>query len=178
MLILSATLLLLLSALYLDLRYQRIPNLLVLMALGLALLLHGYLEQWAGLLMALQGAGLALAMLLPAYAIRWLGAGDVKLMIAVGAFAGPQLLFWSVVYGIICGAFTSFALVLFKVGGKGLLNIIKRRYIRRKADGTQEAPLQVPYAPALALGWLLACFNEPAVVKTFGQFSHTVSGYF
>jgi prepilin peptidase CpaA len=178
MLILSCTLLLLLSALYVDLRYERIPNMLVLMAFALALLIHAYMQQWTGLLVALQGAGLALAMLLPAYAIRWLGAGDVKLMIAVGAFAGPHLLFWSVVYGIICGAFTSFALVLFKVGGKGLLNIIKRRYIRRKADGSQEAPLQVPYAPALALGWLLACFNEPEVITTLGSFSNTLSGYF
>jgi prepilin peptidase CpaA len=163
------TLLLLLSALYFDLRYQRIPNKLCLLGLLAALVLQVYNSQWQGLVQALLGAGTALALLLPAFYFRCLGAGDVKLMIAVGAFSGPVLLFWSVVYGIIFGAFTSFALALYKVGWSGFFKLFSQGFIKhnvsKKSDfsSNKEASsaVLVPYAPALVLGWLLACYLSP-----------------
>lgn len=176
MFLLVITLLLLSSALYLDLRYQRIPNKLCLFALVLALLLQSINSQWQGLAQALLGAGLAVVLLLPAYAFRWLGAGDVKLMIAVGALSGPQLLLWSVLYGIIFGTFTSFALALYKVGWSGIKKMMTRHFVKVRvyaADGTKTQGgraggaaipvLQVPYAPALALGWLTACYLDPSI---------------
>ena len=167
---------LLLSALYLDLRYQRIPNKLCLFALVLALLLQSISGQWQGIAQALLGAGLALAMLLPAYVFRCLGAGDVKLMIAVGAYSGPQLLLWSVLYGIIFGSITSFALALYKVGWSGMKKMMKRHFIKASVDGAEihgkaQPVLQVPYAPALALGWLMACYLDPSIVSLVNDFS-------
>ncbi len=159
------TLLLLLSALYFDLRYQRIPNKLCLAGLLAALILQSYTSQWQGLGQALLGAGLALVLLLPAFYFRCLGAGDVKLMIAVGAFSGPVLLFWSVVYGIIFGAFTSFALALYKVGWSGFFKMVSQGFIKNSgfSNNNREASsaVLVPYAPALVLGWLLACYLSP-----------------
>ncbi|WP_159459894.1 MULTISPECIES: A24 family peptidase [Colwellia] len=154
------TLLLLLSALYFDLRYQRIPNKLCLAGLLAALALQAYSNQWYGLGQALLGAGLAMALLLPAFYFRYLGAGDVKLMIAVGAFSGPTLLFWSVVYGIIFGIFTSFFLAIYKVGWSGLLKMTSQAFINKSE---KQSAVLVPYAPALALGWLFACYLSPEI---------------
>ena len=164
MMVLTATLLLLLSALYFDLRYQRIPNKLCLTGLLAALVLQAYYSQWHGIGQALLGAGLALTLLLPAFYFRYLGAGDVKLMVAVGALSGPTLLFWSVVYGIIFGTFTSFVLALYKVGWSGLFKILSQGFIKKSDFGSNRetsSSVYVPYAPALALGWLLACYLSP-----------------
>jgi len=128
-------------------------------------MLQVYNSQWQGLAQALLGAGTALALLLPAFYFRCLGAGDVKLMIAVGAFSGPILLFWSVVYGIIFGAFTSFALALYKVGWSGFFKLFSQGFIKQSgfSNNNKEASsaVLVPYAPALVLGWLLACYLSP-----------------
>ncbi len=167
MIILTVTLLLLLCALYFDLRYQRIPNKLCLAGLLSAIALQGYNNQWLGLGQALLGGGAALAMLLPAFYFRCLGAGDVKLMIAVGALSGPVLLFWSVVYGIIFGTFTSFFLALYKVGWSGFFKMIRQSFIKKNSavSSKKEKPsaVFVPYAPALVLGWLLACYLSPEI---------------
>jgi prepilin peptidase CpaA len=81
----------LLSATYSDLREHRISNVLVLLAmfLGLAVQLGTLgspgIIQWAG------GLGVGLAIFLPFYVGGGMGAGDVKLMAAVGGFLGPYM---------------------------------------------------------------------------------------
>jgi len=146
-----------------------------------AFALQGYFYQWLGLGQALLGAVAALALLLPAFYFRYLGAGDVKLMVAVGAFSGPTLLFWSVVFGLIFGTFSSFFLALYKVGWSGFIKMISRHYVysekvytdkksntesgtdSKKHTNKVTGALQVPYAPALTLGWLLACVLSPEI---------------
>ena len=83
----TASLIMLSIALYFDLRYQRIPNKLCLITLLLGLIINITLSSLVGLGQALSGIALALVILLPAYAFRLLGAGDVKLMIAIGALS-------------------------------------------------------------------------------------------
>jgi prepilin peptidase CpaA len=86
------TLALTLFAALLDWRSRRIPNWLTVPALLLGVVVHTYLAGWHGALFALEGAGLALILLFPPVLIRALGAGDWKLMGAVGAFMGPVLI--------------------------------------------------------------------------------------
>jgi prepilin peptidase CpaA len=78
-----------LSAAWLDWRTRRIPNWLTVPALFLGLALHVGIAGWRGALFSLEGAGLALLALLPLVLLRGLGAGDWKLMGALGAFLGP-----------------------------------------------------------------------------------------
>lgn len=156
-------------ALYFDLRYQRIPNKLCLLALLAGILIQSYFEHWEGLLSAFSGAGLALIILLPAYYFKLLGAGDVKLMIGVGALSGPLLLSWSLAYGIIFGVFTSILLAAIKVGWPGIKKSLIRyyqcltlgKYFR--PDKSEAAALRVPYAPALAIGWIWACYSNSEI---------------
>ena len=74
------------AAAILDLRCRRIPNRLLLLALAVALPLQG---ANGGLLAGLAGAACGLLLFLPLYLLRGMAAGDVKLLAAVGAFAGP-----------------------------------------------------------------------------------------
>jgi len=86
------TLALTLAAALLDWRSRRIPNCLTVPGLLLGVAVHTMLGGWHGTLIAVEGAGLALVLLLPPVMIRVLGAGDWKLVGAVGALLGPVLM--------------------------------------------------------------------------------------
>lgn len=85
------TLILTVSAGVLDWRSRRIPNWLTVPSFFLGIILHAVLGGWRGTLFAVEGAGLALGLLLVPVLMRLLGAGDWKLMGAVGAFTGPAM---------------------------------------------------------------------------------------
>ncbi|MCG6657317.1 prepilin peptidase [Halomonas campisalis] len=72
-----------------DLRQRRIPNRLVLAGAAIGLLLQGALAGPSGVLAALYGLLVGLAILMPGYLMGFTGAGDAKLMAAVGTFLGP-----------------------------------------------------------------------------------------
>lgn len=80
-----------LSAAWTDWRSRRIPNWLTVPGLVAGLAFNSYAFGWQGTLISLEGAGLALVLLLPVVILRGLGAGDWKLMGALGAFFGPRL---------------------------------------------------------------------------------------
>lgn len=90
-----------------DLTHRRLPNFLTLgmHLLGLAMLViagHGFLE--ASVASCLLAWGVALALTLPAYAINWLGAGDVKFLAAIGLITGIEfLLITYVLAGLMAG---------------------------------------------------------------------------
>src|ERR1700693_5394870 len=71
-----------------DIRFRRIPNWLVLTGLGLGVGLNTFLFEWRGARSSLLGIGLAFLIYFPLYLLRGMGAGDVKLMAAIGAIVG------------------------------------------------------------------------------------------
>jgi prepilin peptidase CpaA len=87
----SFTLALTVVAAWTDLRDRKIPNWLTIPGIFVGIALNSYLKGWHGTKTSLEGAGLALLVLLPLVLLRALGAGDWKLMGAVGAFLGPVL---------------------------------------------------------------------------------------
>ncbi len=74
---------------FLDYRTRRIPNLPVLFGLMLGIGLNTMLDGTTGLGAAVRGVGLALLIYFPLFALRAMGAGDAKLMAAVGSIVGP-----------------------------------------------------------------------------------------
>lgn len=73
-----------------DWRYRRIPNWLALAGLVAGFACHCYLGGLAGLWLATEGFGLAALVYVVLYLLRGMGAGDVKLMAALGSIAGPM----------------------------------------------------------------------------------------
>ncbi|HSW50408.1 MAG TPA: A24 family peptidase, partial [Bryobacteraceae bacterium] len=98
-----------------DVRSRRIPNWLNLFGVIAGLLLNSFLDvdkySWRS---ALMGLGLAFAVYFPLYLLRGMGAGDVKLMAAVGALVGPANWFAIFVLSNVLGAAAAIVLLLSK----------------------------------------------------------------
>jgi prepilin peptidase CpaA len=137
-----------------DLHSRRIPNKLILLGLIAALpvqwIVHG---GTAGLWLGLQGLTTGIAVMLPFYLLRAFGAGDAKLMGAIGAFVGPSTVLL-------------IALATFLAGGLwALILVVQRRQLRHAGNSmflictgfaqhkTHTASLgRLPYGVAIALG--------------------------
>ena len=76
------------SVIYHDVRYRRIPNMLVLTALIAGLAINTVFGGWHGLGNSALGFGVAFIPMLLLHIFGAMGAGDVKLMGAVGSILG------------------------------------------------------------------------------------------
>ena len=89
----AAVIVLVILAARADVRTRTIPNLLTFPALLLGVTMHTVLSGTDGFRSSLAGLAIAGGILLPGWLFRWMGAGDVKLMAAVGAWlAWPHAL--------------------------------------------------------------------------------------
>lgn len=138
-----------------DVRGRRVANWLSLVILAGGLLSQGL--SWGGILGALVG----LALLLPAFAARWVGGGDVKLLAACGAWLGPAHALLGGLTGIALGGALAIAMAI--VGGVSRevgTNVVAALVTRSApvAPRRQRA-LIVPLALPLGLGCTLAYFG-------------------
>ena len=143
-----------------DLRTRRIPNKLVavLAVAGIAYsvvrvpVLPGLLQAGGGLL-----AGLACW--LPFYALGWLGAGDVKLYAAAGAWLGPARAAEGALVGALFGAVLSLIWMMKSQGVKetaqtlGMAAGTPEMLARSNGSGKQST---LPYGVAIAFGAIWA----------------------
>jgi prepilin peptidase CpaA len=97
-----------------DLRTRKIPNWLNLSGVILGVGLNTLISQGTGLKLSLLGFGLALLVYLPLFSIRAMGAGDAKLMAAVGSMAGPHDWFIIFLLTAILGGVASLAVIVIK----------------------------------------------------------------
>lgn len=171
---LTTLVLLVLTALVFDLRERRIPNTLVLLALGAGLVVNligpqiwlrgsGLLSTYSGALGAkgaVLGAMTGLAVFLPFYLLRAMGAGDVKLMAGIGSFVGPTTAINVALFILVTGGVLAIVrmvwvgktqLVLFNVATA--LGQWVPGSVARFDPATQSAD-RMPYALAMAGGLL------------------------
>lgn len=148
-----AVLLLCCAALWTDLSRQRVPNTLTFGGMALGLLF------WLGQtspLFALGGIGLAFLTLFPGWSFGGgIRAGDVKLMMAVGAFYGPEMAFRASIAVYALAIPFSLAVLLFK----GKLNnaVVAARAAITPLPGVPESErVVVPFVPVVVSGIVLA----------------------
>jgi len=89
---------------YYDVRFRRIPNLVVVAALVAGLSINTSFLGFAGALSSLKGLGLAFLPMFLMHIFGALGAGDVKLFAAVGAVVGVALVPMTFVVVVMLGA--------------------------------------------------------------------------
>jgi prepilin peptidase CpaA len=97
-----------------DWRTHRIPNWLTVPGLLLGIAVNSILWGWSGTKTSLLGAGLGLLLLFPFVWLRSLGAGDWKLVGAVGAFIGPQALISVLCAAVLLAGLMAVVLVIWK----------------------------------------------------------------
>src|SRR5258706_4915479 len=73
-----------------DVRTHRIPNLLTFGSAIAGLLYHGITGGLPGVVWALAACAIGLALFFPFFVLGGMGAGDVKLLAALGAWLGPS----------------------------------------------------------------------------------------
>ena len=98
----------------LDWRSRRIPNWLTVPGLFVGIIANTAVSGWSGAKASLLGAGLGLLLLLPFVLIRSLGAGDWKLIGALGAFLGPGNLLDVLLVTVLLAGLMALALVIWK----------------------------------------------------------------
>lgn len=74
----------------------------------------GAMFGWAGLGWSLFGTVVGLALLMPAYAVGGMGAGDVKLLAGVGAWVGATHTFWAFLVSALVGGVIAVGMVLYR----------------------------------------------------------------
>lgn len=151
------------AAAVIDIRTRRVPNWLtaLLASAGIVLAATGVSGVSVGASVA--GIAVGLLLMLPGHVFGGLGAGDVKLLAAVGAVMGP----WPIARAFLYTAIAGGALALFVSWRRQLLKTTLDRavaIVTSPAAGAapMDAPTaknRFPYAPAIAVGTLIVAIG-------------------
>lgn len=147
-----------------DIRKRKILNIITFPAIIFAFMFYTIFEGWSGFLFSGKGFLVGLCLLLIPYLLGGMGAGDVKLMSAIGALMGTSFVFYSFIYTALIGGGIGLVLI-FKT--RGFMNSIKAFYFNftnivllRCNLGSMIIPtntkssISFPYGVAIVLGTL------------------------
>jgi prepilin peptidase CpaA len=146
-----------------DVRTRRIPNSLVLVlaiaGLGFSVL---HVPPVEGALRGVGGLFAGLLIWLPFYLLGWLGAGDVKLFAASGAWLGPARAIEGAVIAALAGALLALAWTMWKHGLKRVVENVwlataAPTVLATSADSGRSRQT-IPYGVALVVGALAAAW--------------------
>lgn len=98
--------------LWFDLQYGIIPNYFILILLSYALIINIYIAGIDGLITSISGFAVGLVLFLIPFILRGMGAGDVKLVAAIGAVKGAEFTFVNVLVIAIVGGLISLVILL------------------------------------------------------------------
>ena len=152
-----------------DLKSARIPNWLTFPAAALALVFHVVAPEGRGFGAAALGLLVGLAVFFPVFALRAMGAGDIKLLAALGAWVGATTVVFVAIYASIAGGVL--ALVVMAARGylrKGFSNI-KMLFMFWWVSGIKPLPevsldapnpVRLPYAIPIAVGLVVTLWQR------------------
>ena len=143
-----------------DIRVRRIPNALTATMAGVGIGFAASGVSGVSLGASVVGLMLGFALMMPGHALGATGAGDVKLMAAVGAIVGPALVVSAFLFTAIAGGVLALAVAIRRkrlavtIAGTG-------RLIAAPGDAKQEiraatGSSRFAYGPAIAIGSVLA----------------------
>jgi len=158
MIFLSAVLV---CAVIIDLRLQKIPNVLTFPTALFALVYHCINKGFSGFLFSAGGIAAGVGLLIIPYLLGGMGAGDAKLMGVVGGVLGAKSVFFAFLFSAIVGGI--YALVLTFIHRQHFRGFYKKQFtslinfllIRKYIPGPEESGPEKPrlcYGLAIALG--------------------------
>jgi prepilin peptidase CpaA len=111
-------------ACWFDVRTRRIPNWLTFPAALIGLVATTAFHSGPGTVASVSGFFVGLAIFFPLFFLKGLGAGDVKLMGALGAWLGASVIFGVAFYTALAGGVFGLALILrHRYGGQAARNL-------------------------------------------------------
>lgn len=144
-----------------DIKSRRIPNYLTGPAILAGLLLHASLDGWRGLLTSLAAGLICGIIFLVFYLAGGMGAGDVKLITAVGCIAGLSSIAYLLILTSIAGGVMGIVFALMRGKLKQTLGNVAALASHHKEEGLKPHPdinilnasnLRLPYGVAIAAG--------------------------
>ncbi|HKX26515.1 MAG TPA: A24 family peptidase [Blastocatellia bacterium] len=159
-----------------DLRERRIPNAFVFPATLIGLVGNSIWYSWAGLVFGLKGLGLAFLLLFIPYLTGGMKAGDVKFLMAIGAFTGATDVFHALLATLLC--YPLFAVVAVVREGKLQVTWLRFRRVfwnflgffvpslklyamRLEAqDDSRISSVKTPFGVAIATGTLIVIYTN------------------
>jgi prepilin peptidase CpaA len=146
-----------------DIRFRWIPNWPVLAGIVTGFIWNTLSAGGPGFVRAAEGLGLGFVLYLPLYLIRGRRAGDVKLLAAVGAIAGPGNCFWIfLLTAILGGGIVLVVIMIHKRTGQTFFNVawIVKDLLHFRApykssgelEVTTDKGMRVPHAALIAVG--------------------------
>lgn len=157
--ILAAAVLVAAIAGWTDARSRRIPNWLTVPGLVVGVVMNTIFNGTSGLKTSLLGVMVGLGLLLPFVLVRSLGAGDWKLVGALGAFVGPALLADLLLLSVFVAGLMAVVLIIYKGRvretlrniGHILVSLVTFQLPHTRVSLDNPDALKVPYGVALAL---------------------------
>jgi prepilin peptidase CpaA len=148
-----------------DVRQHRIPNWLTYPAIGMGILLRWFFFGWRGLGSSLAGCLFAGGIVFLFYLVRAMGAGDVKLLAAIGSLVGPSNAVMVLAATAISGGVLALLYVMFRRRVSATLRNVGSVLTFHCWYGLKAHPelnldnpsaLRMPYGLAIATGTLYA----------------------
>ncbi len=119
-----------------DLLYKKIPNWLTYSSLLFGIILQSFFRGYDGFMFSFQGIGIGFIIPFIIYMAGGFGAGDVKLMAAIGSFVGPKEIFIIFVFSSLLSGI--WAIILLSIHGfifhtlRRYYNILKTIFFARQ----------------------------------------------
>ena len=150
-----------------DFRHRRIPNILTYPTILVGLSVYWYTEGWDGLLFSIGGIIFGFTLFLLPYLMGGMGAGDVKLMSAIGAVLGFKQTVLCFLFIAVCGGIMALAFMAYRRNFKATMIkfFLAVLYLGMhqdtsllKVDKNKITQEGIPYGVAITGGFLLFLF--------------------
>ncbi|MDV2580755.1 A24 family peptidase [Alkalibacillus haloalkaliphilus] len=145
-----------------DIHKRKILNIITLPSMLFGVGYHTYINGLEGLSLSLLGLLVGFGILLIPFLVGGIGAGDVKLMAAIGALMGAQFVFYAFLLTAVIGGIISLFLML---KNRTLFPFFKRVYFKliykqQLADLTEprKKHISIPYGVPIVLGTFIVMF--------------------
>ena len=156
---------------WIDCKQRRVPNWLNAAIAAAGFLAQGYFFGLSGVAAGLTGLAVGLALLIVPWLMHGMGAGDVKLMMAIGVWLGPYLTFLSFCVGAVAGGVIAVIMIL--LAGRwwhayaNLITITQKVSSRStifsefgSAKSFGSGSQLLPYGVPLTIGTLIVFFSQ------------------